>query len=179
MGRRALSWTQGTGSEQVPLERSPPLHQHPGPHGSFSYRPKMVCFLSRYAQERKVIKLGEEGRAIRRARELPHLACLAPKTSRHAPGIHILQKLLWGAGAHPCEWPPHPATQGPGTPAPRVAQGTAARERPGSLCLQPQLLPASPRTDPPEPQAEAARAGEGDWTPEPVPSQQPLKEQTL
>lgn len=48
------------------------------------YRPKMVCFLSRYAQERKVMKLGKEGWSGRACASPP--ACLGPLPGRAGRG---------------------------------------------------------------------------------------------
>lgn len=159
-----------------------------------SYRPKMVCFLSRYAQERKVIKLGEGDRVSGRARQLPHPACWAPKTSGHTLGISVPSKQLRGAAADMCAAPtlrlvragrqPRPP-RGTGTPAPQEKPpGTAAQERPRKA-LPPapaaaNFCQADRRCQ--SPQAEAvggAVGGEGDWTPEPVPVRQQLKQQGL
>lgn len=132
---------KGKGSERVPLGKEPTRSSAPAVSSSFSYRPKMVCFLSRYAQERKVMKLGEEDRGSGRARQPSPPSLLGPQDFwAHTRHPRPLKAAPGSCSSHVCAAPtpclvragcqPRPP-RGTGTPAPQEkAPGTAAQERP-------------------------------------------------
>lgn len=105
------------------------------------YRPKMVCFLSRYAQERKVMKLGKDG-VVRESPRLPPCLPQRPQAKLPHGTVHCAQSQLGQTHGHGREADPpglHPQPTGgkhrtPGTDVPGThkLRNLAWKSRPGS-----------------------------------------------